>query len=509
MVYSVNTSNRITGLASGMDTDSMVKELMAVERLPLDKMEQDKTWTEWKRDSFRDVNKLLHDLDSKILDMKLQKTYNSKSTTSSNSNAVTATATANSSNGSYNIEVDSLASSAINVSQAGISGATKIDQNGKLSEQTFANGSITEAGSFNISFFNEAGEEVKKEITYGPDDSLSNILKKISTETNNEVRASYDPQSDKVFLERTKTGNFNATGPEIGFEDVGTSTFFTGLLQFDTAGESGGTNAEFKYNGIALTSKNNSYTLNDVTFNFTSKTNGTPTTINVDNNVDASFDKIMEFVNQYNETIEKVNGYLNEERFRDFKPLTAEQRKAMSEDEIEQWEEKAKSGTLKGESILSSGLNSMRQNWYGEVDNSSSLTHLTQIGIKTTANYLDRGKLEVNEDKLKQALREDPNSVHKLFSNDVKGSGRGVMNRLEDSISSTMKNIQSRAGKTTSTQQQYTLGRNLDSLDDRISDFEKRLVQIENRYWKQFTEMEKAIQQMNSQSNYLMQQFSY
>ncbi|MCT2537264.1 flagellar hook-associated protein 2 [Aquibacillus koreensis] len=524
MAYSVNTSNRISGLASGMDTETMVKDLMAAERLPLDKLEQDKTWMEWQRDSFRDVNKSFFDLDSKVLDMKLERTYNSKTTTSSQSGAVTAVATASASSGSYNIEVDELATSAINVSQNGISGEEKINPNGKLSEQTFADPNFSTSGSFTISYFDEEGEEVPVSISYGPDDSLNSILKKIGTETGNEIRASYDIQSDRVFLERTKSGDFNTSeaadkyyGAEIVFgEPDGSSSFLEtlGLQMTDdndstVLAESGGTDAAFKYNGIELTSKTNSYTLNDISFQFNSKTNGTPAYVSVTNDVDASFDKIMDFVNKYNETIEKVNASLTEERFRDFKPLTQAQKDEMSEDEIEKWEEKARSGTLKGESILSSGLNSMRQGWYGTVENDGNFTHLSQIGITTSSNYLERGKLEVNEDELKKALQDDPGSVHKLFSNNVEGSGRGIINRLEDSMNATMKNIESRAGKTTSTLQQYTIGRNLDNIDDRISAFEDRLRRTEDRYWRQFTEMEKAIQQMNNQSNYLMQQFSF
>ncbi|MRH41978.1 flagellar hook-associated protein 2 [Aquibacillus halophilus] len=509
MAYSVNTSNRISGLASGMDTDTMVKQLMAAERMPLDKLEQDKTWTTWQRDSFRDVNKLLYDLDSKILDMKMQRTYSSK-TTNSSSNSVSATATANASNGSYSVQVNQLASSAINVgSDLGLTAdGKKIDPAKSLSSQ-FSN--VTVPSSFEFSVYNEDGKSDPFTINIVQGDTLNSVLKKI-TNSGADVRAFYDSTANKVVMERTKTGNFNTsaatdTTADSGHEIIFGTGFLTDTLKLTQNEEKDGKNADFLYNGkLTVTPTTNSYTINDITFNFNEL--GT-STVTVRNDIDASYDKIMAFVDQYNETLEKVNGYLNEERFRTYKPLTDEQKKELSEDEIERWEEKAKSGTLKGESILSSGLSSMRQNWYGEVDNTSSFTHLTHIGIKTSSNYMERGKLEVDPDKLKKALREDPQSVHQLFSNDVKGSGRGIINRLEDSIESTMKNIESRAGKTSSVQNQYTLGRNLDNLDDRISAFEDRLVRIENRYWRQFTEMEKAIQQMNNQSNYLMQQFSY
>ncbi|MDY0405095.1 flagellar filament capping protein FliD [Virgibacillus sp. 179-BFC.A HS] len=179
----------------------------------------------------------------------------------------------------------------------------------------------------------------------------------------------------------------------------------------------------------------------------------------------------------------------------------------MSDKEIELWEEKAKSGIIKGEAIITNGLFTMRQGWYAPIKNDGPFTSLTEIGLKTTSNYLDGGKLKIDEDKLKEKLREDPAAVQKLFSNDVDGEGRGLVNRLEDAVEATMKNIESRAGKSPSTLENYTIGKNMKDLNKRISTFQDRLKDIETRYWNQFTAMEKAIANMNSQATYLMSQF--
>ena len=97
--------------------------------------------------------------------------------------------------------------------------------------------------------------------------------------------------------------------------------------------------------------------------------------------------------------------------------------------------------------------------------------------------------------------------MEKLFSNNVDGPDRGLINRLEDSIQGTMKNIEERAGKSYSTLEGYTLGKNMKDLNNRISAFEKKLVHVEDRYWRQFTAMEKAVQRMNQQSMQLLSQF--
>ena len=75
---------RVSGLASGMDIDSIVKQLMDAERLPLNKLKQKKQILEWKRDDYRSMNTLLTDFRSKVLNMKLSSSYGAKQTSSSN-----------------------------------------------------------------------------------------------------------------------------------------------------------------------------------------------------------------------------------------------------------------------------------------------------------------------------------------------------------------------------------------------------------------------------------------
>ena len=518
---------RVGGLATGMDIDGIVKDLMEAERIPLDKLEQDKTKLEWQRDAYRDINKLFLELDQMMLDMKLSQTYNTKTSTSSNS-AVTSTATSTAAEGSYRIAVKSLATSAINATVGTISNpeGDKIDPFASLSSQVDKlKGSIEGDFPKTIAFrtYHNGTETHTIEVT--EDDSLNDVLTKITNQDNG-VRAFYDVQSDKVIMERTSAGKFNPGGPEIDFEvspddleDNDTEinfmpNFFTevfGLVQGkktedSEGGEQGGTDAVFEYNGVELASKTNTTTLNGITFTFNDVTDNTY--VNITNDTEAVFDQIMDFVNKYNEIIEKVNGKLNEEVYRDYPPLTNEQMNEMSEREIELWEEKAMSGLLKRDPILSSALTQMRQAWSGQVNNNGAYTHFTQIGINTTANYMEGGILEVDEDALKSALQEDANAVYQLFSNKAEGSERGLMNRLEDAIDQTTAGINRQAGRTTHQPHQYALGRRLEGLDDRIADFERRLQQTEDRYWRQFSAMESAIQRMNEQSNYLFAQFN-
>lgn len=110
---------RIGGLASGIDTDSMIRDLMNAERIPLDKLEQQRTKMEWQRDAFRDINKQISELERLITDMRLNSnTINPKKVTSSMEGAVTATGSAAAGNGTFKIAVEKLATNAINTGEA-------------------------------------------------------------------------------------------------------------------------------------------------------------------------------------------------------------------------------------------------------------------------------------------------------------------------------------------------------------------------------------------------------
>lgn len=495
---------RIGGLASGMDIDNLVNKLMEAERMPLQKMEQDQTKLTWKRDAFRDVNKTLSELDDMVLNMKMSGTYNSKSVSSSDESAVTATASPSAGNGTYSIEIERLAKSAVNASTESID----FDADTTFGE-LIENGDIgitEDEKTFQFITYDENGDEkTPHKYTLQDDETLNDLLGRITSD-NNDVRAFYEPTTQKIIMETDRTGEYNPSGAEIDFSG---ETFFTETLNMDISNEKGGTDAEFTYNGLeeTITSHDNSYELGGVNFQFNDTTDGESVNLTVTNNVDESYESIMDFVDKYNEVVDKLNETQQEEKFRDYPPLTDAQKEEMTEREIELWEEKAKSGILRGESAISQGLFSMRSSWYSNVETDGAYSSLTELGITTTSNYLDGGKLEVNEQELKDALANDPDSVHKVFSNSSEGEDRGIINRLEDALDSTIGQIEQRAGKGTDTLENYTLGKRMKDLNERIASFEERMVQVENRYWSQFTEMEKAIQRMNQQSAQLQNQF--
>jgi flagellar hook-associated protein 2 len=518
----VASNMRIGGLASGMDIDQLVKDLMKAERMPLDKLYQKKQILEWQRDDYRSMNSLLQELDTHIFNnLTLQSSFLKKKVVSSDESAVTATALSTAPNVTNQINVTDIATVTTWVSDAAIAnnGGNPIDPNANLNTITFNTGKNF-AAAFTIKLDVTLPDGTPKNgVTVDIDptqDSLNDIITKINQKTDLNVAMFYDENTKKMVFSSNKTGSGASLKITNGSNQV-TVDFFK-ALGFSSAAEgaeitavnkTNGKDATFTLNGYSMTKKENIFTINGITY--TLKKANSSATITSSTDVDSMFNTIKGFVDKYNEIIGKINDKISEERYRDYPPLTDEQKEAMTEKQIELWEEKAKSGLLRHDSILSSGLSQMRLDIYSQVSGANINTNydtLSEIGITTSSNYLDNGKLIIDETKLREALQEDPNAVFELFN--ASGSDfntTGIAERLRDTIKDTIGKIEKKAGKTLWTNQMFTIGRNLDQLEDQIDRFEDRLIQIEDRYWRQFTAMEQAIQRANQQSMYLMNAF--
>lgn len=484
---------RIGGLATGMDIDSLVKDLMKAERIPFDKLTQKKKMLEWQRDDYRSMNKLLDDLDKVIFGtLGMQSNFTSKKVTSSAEHIVSATAKTTAVESTANLSVTSTATSAIWVSGT-LTSPYSVQSDTQL-KFDITNGDKTTSAGVTIDL--KAGDNLDAIITKFNSSGLG-------------VSAFYDSQKQTFVLTKKETG----ISSSIKVADATTASFMSNELKFSNSsaaaeltGKTDGKDALISINGYSTTRSSNTFELSGVVY--TIKQAGTAN-ISISKDIDMAVEKIKEFVDKYNETIERINSKISETRYRDFLPLTDEQRKEMSEKEAELWDQKSMSGMLKRDSILSAGLLTLRQQMYGTVaTGNTKYDVMSEIGITTSRNYLQNGKLEIKEDKLRQALSEDPDAVMNLFSKT--GSTpveNGIATRLRDSIKGTIKNIEAKAGNSFRTNDQFTLGKELIDVNKRMIAFEDRLVKVEDRYWRQFQAMESAIQRLNQQGSYLMQQF--
>lgn len=238
-----------------------------------------------------------------------------------------------------------------------------------------------------------------------------------------------------------------------------------------------------------------------------------PVTLTSSTDTDSMVDKIKEFVETYNGIVETINSKLKEKYNRDYPPLTDEQKEDMSEDEIEKWEAKAKTGLLRNDSILTNGIYDMRRTFMDAVGGlgDETINSLAEIGITTSSNTSDGGKLVIDENKLRAAIEKNSDQVASIFTKTgsvTKDSEtgktvdtRGIAQRLRDGLTEFTTEIEKKAGKTSSTNQSFTIGKRMDEIEDSITRWLDKLENIESRYWRQFTAMEQAISNANSQAS--------
>ncbi len=273
--------------------------------------------------------------------------------------------------------------------------------------------------------------------------------------------------------------------------------------------EATGENAIMTIDGNTITSNSNSFTLNGTTFDISALSTGaTDLTVTVTNDTSNTLTAIKSFVEDYNKLIDELYKEISTKYDTDYAPLTDEQREEMSEKEIEQWEETAKTGLLYQDSTINRFLSDIRS----AISSSSSGISLFNIGIKTSSNYRDYGKLEIDEAALTKALNEKPEQVTSLFTDVNKGLAANVTKALDRAVSTTGANkgslVMLAGVENTSTVTENRISKQLESYKKLVETLQEKYENEQERYWNQFTNLEKMMSAYNSQSEWLTSQFS-
>jgi len=357
------------------------------------------------------------------------------------------------------------------------------------------------------------------DIEISANDTLAMVIDRINS-SGAGVTLSYSSFTDMFTLVSKNTGAGTIT-----LDDNG-SNFFKNI-RLETVEP--GTDAVFELDGMVATRRNNSFTIDGVTYNLLGVSGNEKVTINLQQDVDATFNSIKEFVDKYNEILDTINKKLSEKYDKDYQPLTSDQKEAMSEDEIKKWEEKAKTGLLRNDSTLESLVSTLRRALYDAIDGVSG--GLYSIGI-STGSYFEKGKLIIDENKLREAIRNSPDKVMNIFAKsssiaysvDLDNDSRrkrynesGIINRLDDILKDYVRTTRDASGRKgillekagiagDTSDITNTIYKEISEYDKEISRLTQLLIQKENTYYAKFIAMEKALSQMNSQSNWLMAQ---
>lgn len=250
----------------------------------------------------------------------------------------------------------------------------------------------------------------------------------------------------------------------------------------------------------------------------------------VGQNIEGVYEKIEEFVKSFNELIGGLESKIKEKKNYQYCPLTDAQKEEMTEKQVELWEEKAKSGLLRNDQTLYRIVNDLKGAFWDKTEGANFSFY--EVGITTSRNY-NKFELEIDQSKLQAAIAKDANGVLKLFneSSDISYSARlsksqqskryqevGFASRVHDIIQTNVTTLRNNSntkgilveligveGDTTEANNVFT--RRINRVDTRISDALKRMNQREVLYRRQFTAMERAIQQMSIQGDALYNMF--
>lgn len=234
-------------------------------------------------------------------------------------------------------------------------------------------------------------------------------------------------------------------------------------------------------------------------------------------NTDKIVTSMKDMIKDYNEIVDLVNKEVSTKKNRNYAPLTEEQRKDMSEKEIEKWEEKAKEGLLFGDSSLNNLMGDLR---FVFLNTGKAGSSLKDMGIMVSTDWKENGKVSLDEDKLLAAIKEKPEELKALFVGPMESKANftsgGVMSRLKgitDKYAATegaSKGILVEwAGSPSSpvSMLQNKLYKQMNEIDGIVENMKRTLKGEEDRYQRQFTALEKVVSQMNVQSSWLSQQF--
>lgn len=336
-----------------------------------------------------------------------------------------------------------------------------------------------------------------------------------------------------VYKLKSTIKSFNIHPSNTGTSDTNVVSSYRGQDAIVNIRVPGSTSSE----GIQVRNSKNDFTVDGITLNIKAahKVSDIPSekewvTFNIESDTDKVISNIKEFVEDYNKLIDDIGSKIYERKQYTYRPLTDEQKEEMSENEIKKWEEKAKQGILKGDSGLESFLTQIRGSMFDKLEGSN--INLFEIGINTSMEYSKRGKLYVDDDKLKKALEERPEDVESLFTknsetsydadkgyagNTARKESAGIFRRIEDIFKDAIRTTRNSnnqkgyllekagiTGDTTNTEN--TITKKIKEKDKMIDELIRKMSEKEDRLYKQFANLETMMNYYNSQSSWLTQQ---
>ena len=543
--------NGIYGLSgSGLDIESMVKVGMMSKQSEYNKMQQKLTTQTWTKEAFNTVYSDLSTYNySTLSQYKMQSTMNAMNASSTNESAVKATANGAAASMTHTVNVQSMASNAYLLT--GNRGIDRAADDGETKSSSIYLKDVINVDDWSdedsLSFTINDGENTatikltKADIT-DSQQTLYDLASKITSAKSASgdklsLTGSYDATNDafaiynntggskhkieitvndkkaaellnNLNLQSVKTETTNQDGTSTTTSSLGDVVSFSYDENDSTNNVStvSGEDGKVIIDGKTYTTENNRVTASNVTYTLAGIGSST---VNVTQDTDAIIEKVKSFVEDYNKLLDGLYEKYSEVKYSDYKPLTDAQKEQMSEEQVEKWEKKAKSGMLYHDATIGKILDKMRTALATPVEGlSGKYNSAFSLGIDTSKT---NGHIRLDEDKLKKALAAEPESVYAVFGtlpqSDSEGNydynSMGIAQRLGDVMTSSMREVKSYAGESSEMADGSTLGNLMQELQTKMSNFKTMMSAFESKLYKKYDALEVALSQLGTQLNYI------
>ena len=309
---------------------------------------------------------------------------------------------------------------------------------------------------------------------------------------------------------------YNVVKSATSDSDKATAEYKTALsilgVTSDTSGSSAkriyAEDSEIELNGATFTNNTNTFSINGLTITATALTGDNEVTISTENDVDGIYDSIKSFISDYNSLIKEIDTAYNATSAKGYEPLTSDEKSAMTDDQVKEWEEKIKTSLLRRDSTLSSISNMMKTDMLRSFNINGKAYSLSSFGISTAGYFSsgdnEKGVLHIdgdsddstsasNEDKLKAAIASDPDTVISFFSQ--------LADNLYTDLGKKMQGTTMRS--TFKVYNDKEMAKEYSDYTTKIKDKETEISTWEDYYYNKFSKMESALATLNSQQSSL------
>lgn len=490
---------RVTGLASGLDTESIISELVSVNSYKVASLQKAQTKLSWKTDAWKSMNTKVYSFyTSTLSDLRFSSSYSTRKTTVSDSDVATVKTSSKASNTTQSMRVEKMAKAGY-LTGGELDGSVTADT--KLSEIDPSLAGQTGKIGLKIG----GGETIELEIT--EETTVQDVVDQLKEHG---LNANFDAKNQRMFISAEDTGEKYDFELE-GLDEAGTKALQALKINMNDADTEAtkidGQNAVIYLNNARFVSDTNTFDINGLSISVMQETGDKEVTLTTGVDTEGMYSTIKNFLGKYNELMQGMLEAYNADSSKGYDPLTSDEKAAMTESEIDEWEKKIKDSLLRRDETLGSTISAMNEIMNAGVEmKDGSTMYLFDFGINTPGyfnaeqNYrnsfhIDGDKDDAvsskNEDKLMAAINEDPDKVASFFQE--------LTEKLYTKLTDLMGNSDYSSAYTLYNDKQMKI--DYTDYTSKIAQAERDLNDKMDRYYQKFAAMEAAMAQLQNQQN--------